>query len=58
VYRLSGLSPAKHHDNAIIRLVFIDRYSRFKYKRVRNNGPEWEKISENNGGSDKANMRH
>jgi len=40
--------------NTIIRLGCIEGDTEFKYKRFKNKGPEWKKISGNNGGSDKA----
>jgi len=38
----------------IIRLVCIERYRGFKYRRFRHKGLEQKKILENNGGSDEA----
>jgi len=43
--------------NAIVRLVCTDRYSEFKYKKVRNNGPEQKQISEEKQRSDRRDMR-
>jgi len=40
------------YTNEIIRLVCIDRYNGFIYRKIGNNEPEQKQISENSRGSD------